>query len=124
MYTSVWNVIMSILRSQNHFHSIEIHLGSQDYISNWCVHPLFKWDLYSDGVKLVDKHQYNICKLFLSDTYHMISVQDPCSPNPCGSNAICKKHETFERVATCYCIPGYSGDPFWSCQPEWILFVK
>ena len=51
MYTPVWNVILSILRSQNHFHSTEIHLGSQnwqDYISNGCVHPLFKWDLYND----------------------------------------------------------------------------
>ena len=40
MYTPVWNVILSILRSQNHFHSTKIHLGSQnwqDYISNGCV---------------------------------------------------------------------------------------
>ena len=37
----MWNVILSILRSQNHFHSIEIHLGSQnwqDYISLHSVH--------------------------------------------------------------------------------------
>ena len=27
LYTPIWNVILSILRSQNHFHSTEIHLG-------------------------------------------------------------------------------------------------
>ena len=38
-YTTVGNVILSILRSQMDFHSTEIHLGSQnwqDYISNGC----------------------------------------------------------------------------------------
>ena len=64
MYTPIWNAILSILRSQNYFHSTEIHLGSQnwkDYISNGCVHPLLKWDLCSDGVKFgLDVQVYNI----------------------------------------------------------------
>ena len=44
MYTPVWNVILWILISQNHFHSTEIHLGSENwqyYISNGCVRTFF-----------------------------------------------------------------------------------
>ena len=54
-FTHIRNVILSILRSRNHFHSIEFDLGSQNwqgYISNRCVYPLFKWDLCSDRVKI------------------------------------------------------------------------
>ena len=39
-YTPLWNVILSILRSQTNFWTMEIHLGSQnwqDYISKGCV---------------------------------------------------------------------------------------
>lgn len=43
---------------------------------------------------------------------------DPCYPSPCGDNAICNKHRTRERAATCVCIQGYFGDPFLSCRPE------
>ena len=43
---------------------------------------------------------------------------DPCYPSPCGDNAICNKHRTRERAATCVCIEGYFGDPFLSCRPE------
>ena len=35
------------MRSLIHFYTMEIILGSQnwqDYISNGCVYPLFKWD--------------------------------------------------------------------------------
>ena len=43
---------------------------------------------------------------------------DPCSPNPCGDNANCEKHNSIDRAATCSCIPGYFGDPFLACRPE------
>ena len=54
MFTPVWNVILSILRSLMDSYTMEMILGSQnwqDYISNGCVHPLFKWDLCNDGGK-------------------------------------------------------------------------
>ena len=50
----IWNVILSILRYQNHFHGTKLHLGYQNwqhYISNGCVLPLFKWVQFSDGMK-------------------------------------------------------------------------
>ena len=87
--------------------------------------PGYNGDPFNTGCTLTDsgifcfKMNIFIVQFFnLISIIYLISVQNPCSPNPCGSNAICKKHESFERVATCYCIPGYSGDPFWSCQPE------
>ena len=47
----IWNVILSILRSQIDFYTNEMILGSQnwqDYISNRCVYHLFKSDLCLD----------------------------------------------------------------------------
>lgn len=38
--------------------------------------------------------------------------QDPC-PGTCGSNAIC---QVVNHVATCYCQPGYYGNPFVYCN--------
>ena len=43
---------------------------------------------------------------------------DPCTPSPCGDNALCKRHQSSNRAATCECIQGYFGDPFLSCRPE------
>ena len=42
---------------------------------------------------------------------------DPCTPSPCGDNALCQRHQR-ERAATCACIQGYFGDPFLACRPE------
>ena len=43
---------------------------------------------------------------------------NPCNPNPCGENAICKKHPKSQQASNCACIKGYVGDPFSSCRPE------
>lgn len=40
---------------------------------------------------------------------------DPCTPSPCGENALCN---TRNRAAACTCIPGYFGDPYVACRPE------
>lgn len=37
--------------------------------------------------------------------------RDPC-PGSCGSNAECK---TVNHIPVCYCVPGYTGDPFSGC---------
>lgn len=38
--------------------------------------------------------------------------KDPC-PGSCGYNAECR---TINHAPVCYCLPGYSGDPFSGCQ--------
>ena len=43
---------------------------------------------------------------------------DPCSPSPCGSNAVC---ETRNRAGSCRCIPEYFGDPYVACRPECVV---
>lgn len=39
---------------------------------------------------------------------------NPCSPSPCGSNAVCDS-------GTCSCMPEYFGDPYVGCKPECVL---
>lgn len=39
----------------------------------------------------------------------------PCSPSPCGSNAICKERN---GAGSCTCLPDYFGDPYSGCRPE------
>jgi hypothetical protein len=44
---------------------------------------------------------------------------NPCSPSPCGSNAICSTRNN--RAAACQCIPDYFGDPYVACRPECVV---
>lgn len=39
----------------------------------------------------------------------------PCSPSPCGANAVCKERD---GVGSCSCLPEYFGDPYTGCRPE------
>ncbi|VEN46221.1 unnamed protein product [Callosobruchus maculatus] len=41
--------------------------------------------------------------------------REPCSPSPCGANAICRVEN---QVAVCQCLPEYRGNPYESCRPE------
>ena len=45
-------------------------------------------------------------------------IVDPCSPSPCGDNAVC---QTKRRAAACQCVPGYFGDPYIACRPECVI---
>lgn len=45
-------------------------------------------------------------------------VLTPCSPNPCGANALCKEQN---GVGACYCIDEYKGNPYEGCRPECVL---
>lgn len=46
-------------------------------------------------------------------------ADDPCSPNPCGNNAICTVNNGLVR---CTCIPPYIGNPYvGGCKPECII---
>lgn len=53
--------------------------------------------------------------LFLDITQEVIS---PCSPSPCGSNAVCKEQN---RAGSCTCISDYIGNPYEGCRPECTL---
>lgn len=40
--------------------------------------------------------------------------KDPC-PGSCGSNAECR---VVSHAPNCFCIPGYTGDPFSACSVQ------
>lgn len=42
----------------------------------------------------------------------------PCTPSPCGSNAICKEQN---GAGSCTCLSEYIGNPYEGCRPECIL---
>ena len=42
----------------------------------------------------------------------------PCSPSPCGTNALCNEQN---NAFSCVCPTNYVGDPFSSCRPECVL---
>lgn len=43
---------------------------------------------------------------------------DPCTPSPCGSNAICRVQQ---NTASCSCQDDYIGNPYEGCRPECTL---
>jgi len=43
-------------------------------------------------------------------------IGDPCSPSPCGTNAVCST--TSSSSASCSCVSGHSGDPYSHCTPS------
>lgn len=59
--------------------------------------------------------------IFPSYSYYFIVIYDvatdPCSPSPCGSNALCKKRN---GAGSCICMQNYFGDPYIGCRPECI----
>lgn len=68
-----------------------------------------------------------VLALFLSCTFcaiekinvliseHSEPPPNPCSPSPCGANALCKERN---GVGSCSCLPEYFGDPYTGCRPE------
>ena len=54
-----------------------------------------------------------ICLIQLLAFSFVSCNEDPCSVEPCGSNAEC---ETRGGSAVCTCPPGFSGDPFVACS--------
>lgn len=47
--------------------------------------------------------------------YPLARPTSPCTPSPCGSNAICKEQN---GVGSCACLPEYIGNPYEGCRPE------
>lgn len=54
--------------------------------------------------------------IFLVDV--QVSRPDPCSPSPCGANAICRVQQ---NSASCSCQNDYIGNPYEGCRPECTL---
>lgn len=48
----------------------------------------------------------------------MIENYEPCSPTPCGANAICRENG---NAGSCSCLPNYVGNPYEGCRPECIM---
>lgn len=42
-------------------------------------------------------------------------ITTPCSPSPCGLNALCKERN---NAGACVCIENYIGNPYEGCRPE------
>ena len=42
----------------------------------------------------------------------------PCTPSPCGSNAVCNENN---GAGSCTCIPNYFGNPYQGCRPECVI---
>lgn len=58
--------------------------------------------------------------LFLSTIYLIVldEPKTPCTPSPCGANALCKERN---GAGSCSCIPEYHGDPYVECRPECVM---
>lgn len=47
-----------------------------------------------------------------------VTTKDPCNPNPCGVNTICK---VSRKKASCSCMPSFLGNPKEGCHAECVL---
>lgn len=43
---------------------------------------------------------------------------NPCTPSPCGANAVCTERN---GAGACSCIQDYQGNPYEGCRPECVL---
>ena len=43
---------------------------------------------------------------------------NPCTPSPCGNNAICTERN---GAGACKCMEEYYGDPYVGCRPECVF---
>lgn len=48
----------------------------------------------------------------------VVEINKPCSPTPCGANAVCKEQG---NAGSCSCLRDYTGNPYEGCRPECIM---
>ncbi|XP_049964679.1 neurogenic locus notch homolog protein 4-like [Schistocerca serialis cubense] len=58
------------------------------------------------------------CDLWLSAVAVPQERPTPCSPSPCGSNAVCREQN---GAGSCTCLPEYVGNPYEGCRPECVV---
>lgn len=71
---------------------------------------------FADIRILKPKYNYEFFSTFLVDDES--NKPDPCTPSPCGSNAICRVQQ---NTASCSCQDDYIGNPYEGCRPECTL---
>lgn len=54
----------------------------------------------------------NLQLIFLATVFDNVS---PCTPSPCGANAVCKEQN---GAGSCTCLQDYIGNPYEGCRPE------
>lgn len=54
----------------------------------------------------------------LQQTPPSTAPETPCTPSPCGPNAVCKEQN---GAGSCSCLPEYTGNPYEGCRPECIV---
>lgn len=78
--------------------------------------------LFVDWMSRCDCCFCSHCLLFtVVDCVAEVTLQtprDPCTPSPCGPNALCRNRH---GAGSCVCAPGYFGDPWAGCRPECVL---
>lgn len=57
-------------------------------------------------------------KIFSSTAVQIEERPAPCTPSPCGANAVCREQN---GAGSCACLPEYVGNPYEGCRPECIL---
>lgn len=62
----------------------------------------------------INNHEIWILKIIIS-TAVVIENRTPCTPSPCGSNAVCREQN---GAGSCTCLPEYIGNPYEGCRPE------
>ena len=55
---------------------------------------------------------------FLAPNLPTTETLSPCTPSPCGTNALCQEQN---GVGSCQCLPDYFGNPYEGCRPECTL---
>lgn len=68
----------------------------------------------------IDKNieNYIVLRLITFTAIPVPNPTTPCTPSPCGSNAVCKE---LNGAGSCTCIIDYVGNPYEGCRPECIL---
>lgn len=56
-----------------------------------------------------------MCLSLVAATPIVPEVTTPCTPSPCGANAVCREQN---GAGACTCQPGYFGNPYEGCRPE------
>ena len=67
---------------------------------------------------LFQKCTLDICMIFTISVPPPTTPVEPCTPSPCGLNALCTNRN---GAASCRCLENYFGDPYQACQPECLV---
>lgn len=103
--------------------SLVIHLCAFVLLDSPVIRSRNVWD--NVRIPLINPCRSASWKMSVSQTECYFSIAaavpeylSPCTPSPCGSNAICKEQN---QVGSCTCLPEYIGNPYEGCRPECVI---